>query len=561
MAIPMNESNLAGPDGRPSLESVLTEYLLAEEQGDAPDHAQIVATHLHLAEQLTAFFECRRELPRFGNRMRDAEPTTPPMRDFELLEILGRGYMGVVYKARQKKLRRLVAVKLIRGDDHSAEIAERLRREADKLACLRHPNVVQVFDAGEDAGRPYFAMELVQGGSLATRLATGWLPTQRQATELIRTLARAVAHVHESGILHRDLKPANILMESSGQPKIADFGLARQPGVDDTLTVSGAIVGTASYMAPEQAAGQIRKVGAAADVYALGAILYELLAARPPFLGATLNETLEQVRHQAPLPLRRFCPGIDPSLETICMKCLNKQPEDRYASATELAADLSRYLASEPIRAIPSRLRGRIAQAVRDPGLMNRFHAFGTAYLIAAMILAAAHTSVFLLTWFSGPEWAIWLALFLPYCMLFYKFRRQRYPWTWIASWMDRQLLSIGAGHFLAALALFLGYRLSGRDAVESVQVGYPGLAALTGIVFFIMGSDYWGRYYVFGLLWLTATVVMALSPAWAPLEAAALAAFCLAQIGLFMRAQSRRAESSVTTDSTQSQEKSPAGA
>jgi serine/threonine-protein kinase len=515
------------------LEAVLADYLLAEENGGAPDPGQVLAAHPHLAGELAAFFVCRRTIPRLGPARRDAEPCPQTLGDFSLLEVLGRGGMGIVYRARQRSLGRLVAVKVLRGERGDGEDADRFRREGEKLARLRHPHVVQIFGAGEDAGRPYFAMELVEGGSLATRLAAGWLPTARQAAALVRTLAEAVAYLHERDILHRDLKPANILLDERDEPKIADFGLAKQTD-DGSLTARDVIVGTVIYMAPEQARGQ--GAGRAADIYALGAILYELLAGRPPFLGATVYETLEQVVQQEPLPLRRLCPGIDPDLEAICLKCLSKRPEGRYAGAAGLADDLGRYLRGEPIRAAALGLFGRVARTVSHAGLITRFHASSNDYFLAAAAFFAAHVLVFVALYLRAPEGVIWVALTAPHTLLFRHFHSHRHRYPWMAGWVDRQIWSIWLGHFLAAFALFLAFRIGGRDPAEAVAAGYPGLAALTGLAFFIMGSDYWGRYYLFGLGYLAGAVVMAVTPAWAPLEMAALAALCLTQIALFMR-------------------------
>jgi len=533
----MSDPQRAEPGPFPSLETVLVGYLLAEEGGNAPTPAQVVADHPRLARDLTTFFACRQEVPRFRATVPDTEP--PPDRtvaDFELLEVLGRGAMGIVYKARQKPLRRLVAVKVIRGGDHNAEDLARFRREAEKLARLHHPNVVEIFDAGEDQGRPYFAMELVEGGSLATRLATGWLPTARQAAALVLELAGAIAYVHQCGICHRDLKPANILLDVGERPMIADFGLAKQFGDEGNFTATGAVVGTASYMAPEQAAGQSRQVGVPADLYALGAILYELLAGRPPFLGATLLDTLDQVRRQEPFPLRQLCPGVDQDLETICLKCLSKRPEDRYASGTELADRLSRFLRGEPIPERPLTFFAWLSRAVKQTGLLANFSALWPAYFVAGIVFFAAQAAVFLALRYRWPEWALWLALLGPLGLILTIFRRHPSPWTWLIGWVNRQLWAIWGGHLLAVATLLLAFRLLAPDMAGAVRLAYPSLAALTGLAFFVMGADYWGRYYLFGVLWLAAAVLMALTPAWAPLEAAVLVLACLWQIALVMR-------------------------
>jgi hypothetical protein len=271
----------------------------------------------------------------------------------EILDELGRGGMGVVYRARHLRLNRLVALKMILagGSADAADLA-RFEREAESAARLQHPNIVQIYEVGEADGQPFLSLEYVPGGSLARRLDGTPLPA-RQAAELVQTLARAMAHAHAVGVLHRDLKPANVLLTADGQPKITDFGLAKK--LDDPAgpTRSGAILGTPSYMAPEQAAGHGKTIGPAADVYALGAILYEALTGRPPFRAATALETVLQVLSAEPVPPRRLQPGLPRDLETICLKCLEKGPARRYAGAGELADDLGRFLEHCPVRARP----------------------------------------------------------------------------------------------------------------------------------------------------------------------------------------------------------------
>lgn len=288
---------------------------------------------------------------------------------YDLLAVLGHGGMAIVYRARHQKLGRVVAIKtLLNGCFARADQLSRFMREAEAMARMQHPNVVGIHEFGEHAGRLYFVMELLEGGNLARKLQNRLLSV-REAAELTQTLARAVQYGHDHGIIHRDLKPANILLTREGTPKVSDFGLARlvqteAADVSAGLTQDGAVLGTASYMAPEQAAGR-SDVGTLADVYALGAILYETLTGRPPFRGETTLDTLEQVRTQEPIAPANLRPGLPRDLETICMKCLDKEPAKRYGSAGALADDLDRFLAREPILARPAPLTRRAVRWVR----------------------------------------------------------------------------------------------------------------------------------------------------------------------------------------------------
>ncbi len=271
---------------------------------------------------------------------------------YEILGTLGRGGMGVVYQARQTKLGRVVALKMILSGAHAGEAdLARFKTEAEAIARLQHPNIIQIYEIGECGGVPFFSLEFCGGGALEGKLKDPWTP--RQAAELVRTLARAVQAAHQAGIIHRDLKPANILFLADGTAKITDFGLAKKIEGGDGLTQTGAVLGTPSYMAPEQAGGDSRRVTTLVDVYALGAILYECLTGRPPFRAATAIDTILQVLERAPEPPTALQPGIDRGLELICLKCLAKEPAQRYASADHLAADLDNWLAGVPISVQP----------------------------------------------------------------------------------------------------------------------------------------------------------------------------------------------------------------
>jgi serine/threonine-protein kinase len=310
-------------------------------------------------------------------------PTAPPeelplpqVRGYEVESVLGRGGMGVVYRARHLPLGRLVALKMaLAGSCAGPNERERFRREAEAVAALRHPNVVQVYDVGDADGRSYYTMELMEGGSLASKLS-GAPQTARHAAALLATLAGAVQAAHEAGVVHRDLKPGNVLLTADGTPKVADFGLARRLDADERLTLSGAVIGTPSYTAPEQARGDRGAVGPRTDVYALGAILYECLTGRPPFHAGTAAATLQQVVADDPVPPRRLNPSVPRDLETVCLKCLHKEPRLRYASAAELANDLRRFERGEPI-------------AARRVGVVGSLRKWARRRPAAAAILAA----------------------------------------------------------------------------------------------------------------------------------------------------------------------------
>jgi serine/threonine-protein kinase len=306
----------------------------------------------------------------------------PQIPGYELERVLGRGGMGVVYKARHLKLRRSVALKMMLSGPHAGRNElNRFMREAEAVAALRHEHIVQVYDVGDFDGSPYFTMEYVEGGTLAERLA-GVPQPALQAAALVARLATAAQVAHYAGILHRDLKPANVLMTADGTPKISDFGLARRLNDEPSLTLTGARMGTPSYMAPEQVVGKHDSFGPAVDIYALGALLYEMLTGRPPFRGESASDTERQVLEQEPVPPSRLNAKVPRDLDTICLKCLQKGPSRRYETAGHVAADLDRFLSGNPIVARPVGAAERVVKwARRRPAL---------AILVGTLLLAVA---------------------------------------------------------------------------------------------------------------------------------------------------------------------------
>lgn len=355
------------------LNAIIAAYLQAVDAGQPSDRQTLLAEHADFAAELESFFRDQDEVRQLAEPMKPAgdaavpeatvdldNPTRPSVGtrvryfgDYELIEEIARGGMGVVFKARQVSLNRVVALKMIlAGQLASAAERQRFLNEAAAAANLDHPHIVPIYEVGDHEEQHYFSMKLINGVNLAQRLEH-FSRNERDAVQLLLTVARAVHHAHERGVLHRDLKPANILIDVNDEPHITDFGLAKKIESDGEQTQTGAILGTPSYMPPEQAAGQKGAATTRADIYSLGAILYELLTGRPPFRGATVLETLKQVQSDELEPPSQLNPQLDRNLEAICLKCLARDPQERYTSAAALAEDLQSWLNGEPIQARP----------------------------------------------------------------------------------------------------------------------------------------------------------------------------------------------------------------
>ncbi|MCA9262696.1 MAG: serine/threonine protein kinase [Planctomycetales bacterium] len=429
--------------------------------------------------------------------------------DFELLEELGRGGMGVVYRARQLSLKRYVAVKmLLRGDLASSDDQARFRQEAESAARLHHPGIVPVHEVGSQDGCMYFSMKLVEGETLAAQLTRGPIPP-RQASRLLSAVSRAIDYAHRNGVLHRDLKPSNILIDADGEPLVSDFGLARPIAEGASLTKTGAVLGTPAYMAPEQAAGNRGEVGPASDVYSLGCILYHMITGQPPFPAASPVDVVLMVLEQDPPLPRVVNPKVDRDLEMIALRCLQKPPDLRYESAQSLADDLQAYLRDEPIAARSGRLAHVVARFFREThhasilqnwGLLWMWHSlallvvcFLTNLLYTAGVTNRLH---YFLLWTAGlGTWA----------GVFWSLRRRMGPVTFV----ERQIAHVWAGAMVSTAALFpIEYILD----LPVLKLS-PILGLSSGVVFLVKAGILSGSFYVQALILFLTSLAMARWP------------------------------------------------
>jgi serine/threonine protein kinase len=447
--------------------------------------------------------------------------------DYELVEELGRGGMGVVYKAWEKSLKRFVALKLILRGEHASEVdLARFRGEAQAAAGLTHPNIVPVFKVDACDGQAFFSMKHVEGQTLAERIKPGPL-RPRDAARYLAAVSRAVHHAHGKGILHRDLKPANILIDTEDQPLVTDFGLAKRVEGGAGLTGSGAIVGTPSYMSPEQASGEQGRIGPATDVYSLGAILYETLTGRPPFLAASAVATLLLVRTEEPVRPRLLNPQIDPDLEFICRKCLEKNPEHRYTSAAQLADDLEAFLKDEPVSARSSSLVYFVSRIFREShhapvqenwGVLWMWHSL-TIFLLCA-VTAAIYALGERRHW---PYLILWTVGLVAWGTFFWQWRRRAGPVTFV----ERQIAHAWAGGVIASIGMFVVEVLLDLPVLRLS----PLLGVIAGVVLLFKAGTLSGWFYIAAGLAFAVTIPMAFLP-----PAASLPLFGLVSaIGFFV--------------------------
>ena len=503
-----------------------------------------VAQFAHLAQQPK--FDSRRTATFTPNGTQSFVPSPILARefgDFELHEELGRGGMGVVYKARQKSLGRLVALKMVREAHLATEDDRaRFRTEAESAARLKHPNIVTVYEVGTAAGQAYICMEYVGGPTLAQRVsADGPLPP-REAARLVAIIARAVQHAHAEGILHRDLKPSNILLSSKFQvpssklesgalnnlelgtwnlePKISDFGLAKRIDSTHSFTRTGAVIGTPSYMAPEQA-GCRKDLTPAADVYSLGAILYELLTGRPPFQAAHPVDTLLLVLEQEPVRPRDLNPNVDRDLELICLKCLQKPLELRYSTAEALASDLEAYAAGEAISAQPSGLRFFLSRMFRETHHADVLENWGKLWMMHSVMIFLLCFLTFLMVqsglrdhlWYLG----IWSFGLVTWGTIFWQLRRRAGPVLFV----ERQIAHAWAAGVAASIAMFVIEWVGGLPVLTLS----PAVAVAAAMVFVFKAGMLSGKFYLWAGLNFLAACIMPLIPGYAVLLFGAVSA------------------------------------
>jgi eukaryotic-like serine/threonine-protein kinase len=532
-------SSAATRDDR--LAAVLAELMERQRRGTPPDVDAAARDHPDLADELRALWATAQfaafaipssDSPTIPNNPTGQVPPPESFGDYEILNELGRGGMGVVYKARQRSLGRSVALKMMKEARLSSESdRKRFRAEAESVARLKHPNIVTVYEVGDRDGLPFIVMEYVEGRTLSQRLADGPLPP-REAARLVAEVGRAVQHAHEQGILHRDLKPANILLSGMGKrgsgvngataltsdsglqtPLVTDFGLAKRltttpTSVRDWRTQTGAIVGTPGYMAPEQATGR-RDLTAATDVYALGAILYECLTGRPPFQATNVMDAMMMVVEQEPVPPRLLVSGIDRDLEVICLKCLQKPPESRYSSAGELAADLEAYLAGEALSSQPSGLGYFFARLLRETHHVGVLENWGLLWIWHSLATFVLCLLTEVLAW-SGVRdhmtfLILWTVGLIAWGTILWRLRRRAGPVLFV----ERQLAHAWAAGVCASIATFVIELLMKEPALTLS----PVIAVAAGMVFVFKAGILSGRFYVTAAALFLTAVAMTLLP------------------------------------------------
>ncbi|WP_417740184.1 serine/threonine protein kinase [Rosistilla oblonga] len=459
--------------------------------------------------------------------------------DYELLEEIGRGGMGVVFRALQISLNREVAVKMIAQGRLASETDQaRFDSEAVAAARLEHPGIVPVYDVSEFDGRSFFSMQYIPGPTLADRIHDGLLP-QREAARIVSQVARSVEFAHSRGILHRDLKPSNILIDSHGRPLVTDFGLAKQISDDADVTRSGAVLGTPCYMSPEQAAGRRGLIGPASDVYSLGCVLYHALVGRPPLVSDSAVEMVMMVLEQEPLPPRALRQGIDRDLEMIVIKCLQKPPDLRYATAAELADDLDAFLSSEPVAARSGRFAQVLGRALRETHHAAVLENWGVLWMWHSLVLLVACALTWRLQAYGITNQlafaALWTVGWVAWATVFWVLRRRMGPVTFV----ERQIAHVWGASMLGIAALFPMEASLGLPVLSLT----PLVGVIAAMVFVVKAAMLSGAFYIQVAALLLSAVAMAVWPAQAHLIFGVVAAGSFFFPGLKYYRQRRRNE------------------
>ena len=433
--------------------------------------------------------------------------------NYLLEEELGRGGMGIVYRAIRKDDREPVAVKMILAGDFASSVErQRFRAEAEAAARLDHPNIAPIFEIGEQNGMPFYCMRLIEGQTLSQRLAAGPLPTRRAAA-MMRKVCDAIQFAHDHGVLHRDIKPSNILIDEDGEPFVVDFGLAKQKSSSSSITRSGAVIGTPSYMSPEQAAGARNQIDFQSDIYSLGAVLYHMITGRPPFLGETPVDTVLMVIEQDPINPRALNPRIHRDLEVIVQRCLQKPKDLRYASARKLSEDLTAFINEQPVSAREGRFGQVIGNLLRETHHAGVLENWGVLWMWHSLVLLIAS----LIThWAAKSQTAdgtffvvIWTGMFAVWAGVFWCLRRRMGP----VMFVERQIAHVWAATmcmvaFLYPLELFLG--------LQPLDLA-PLLAITCGMAFVIKAGILSGSFYLYAIALFICGFVMAIQKAVLP--------------------------------------------
>ncbi len=549
-----------------SADEVIADYLGAIDRGEEPKPEDIIARHQEIAEELTAFFDDCHDFGQataiYRNLLdQETKPSGVPVKtlntpgspaslnhqfgDYELLEEIDRGGMGVVYKARQISLNRIVALKMIlSGRFATPEDIQRFHVEAEAAANLEHPGIVPIHQIGEHDGQHYYSMSFISGDSLKDRLRDGPM-SPWQAASLMKKICEAVQYAHEHNIIHRDLKPANVLLmdnrpeaepgaetseadfQTDLQPMVTDFGLAKRLNSEVDLTKTGQIIGSPCYMSPEQATGATEIVGPESDVYSLGAILYQMLTGKPAVHAETPLDILAQLSDSEPMRPRLVNRQVPPELEVICLKCLEKELDRRYSSARELGDELQRFLDGDPVHATGIKIVDHLRRALRQSRHDKHFHGWGMALIVFGLVIFVCHAGIYMVAqghWqisYYVPRSVMFIALFI----IFWRYRRHSLLPTNSA---ERLVWVVWIGYLLALWSLNAARYALGHDHQEI----YASSATLAGLGFIVMGCHVWGGGYVVGAAFLISAPFLAIFQDIAPLVFGGIWAVALGSFG-----------------------------